>query len=110
MFKTPFGTQHFNTLAARAAITGAALAAFAGLAVGTVSASTIYSDTFPGNGSATLNGTSPATDATGATWTVSNASDGTGWQNNGASNLDSYAGPTATLPFTPVTGQIYTLS
>ena len=99
----------------RAAITGAALAAFAGLAVGTVSATTIYSDNFPGSASASLSTTNSsgqaAPPASGPNWTISsNSNDSTGWMANGQSTLDNYAGVGAGLPFTPVAGQIYTLS
>ena len=89
---------------AAAALAG--LAAGVGLA-GTASASVIYQDSFPGLASASLNGTSPTTDATGATWTADTA-----WNADGS--VDESGATTgawnAYLPFTPASGRIYTLS
>ncbi len=86
-----------------AAATLAAVACI-GLA-STASASTIYSDSFPGSSSATLNGTTPATDTTGATWTADTA-----WNADGSLNASIVNNYKAYLPFAPANGQIYTLS
>ena len=105
MFPKSFLNSHGSSLAAKAAIAVAAVAAL-GLLASTASASTIYSDSFPGSSSVTLNGTTPATDATGATWTADTA-----WSASGSVDESTTSGAwNAYLPFTPASGQIYTLS
>ena len=88
-----------------AAATLAAVACF-GLA-GTVSATVIYHETFTGSTNAgTLNGATPNTVDTGnATWAADSS-----WSDSGYSNSGTNARLSASLPFTPVVGQIYTLS
>ena len=84
-----------------------AVAAVAGLA-GTASASIIYQDNFSGSSSNPLNATSPSVDATGATWTAD-----TGWRADGsqtAADAATNGSSDAYLPFTPSSGNIYTLS
>ncbi len=94
-------------------LAAAALAAVAciGLA-GTASASVIYQDNFPGSSADPLNGTSPGVDATSATWTAD-----TGWRADGSQTAADYNQTTgaegssdAYLPFTPSSGNIYTLT
>ena len=96
--------SHRGCLAGRAAVAGAALAIL-GMTAGPASATTIYSDSFPGSSGSPLNGTSPATDATGAAWAayLINADGSVNVPNNSGS-LNAY------LPFTPTSGQIYTLT
>ena len=96
---------HSSSLAARAAAACTTLAML-GMAAGTASGSVIYSDSFPGSSSATLNGTTPAVDTGGATWTADTA-----WRANGSVDESITSGAwNAFLPFTPTSGRIYTLS
>ncbi len=85
--------------------------ALAGLMAGTASASTIYSDNFSGSATAnSLNGTAPTVDnGPSSTWTVGSTSGYTGFAANGSSDA-SPNGLIAYLQFTPVSGEIYTLS
>lgn len=86
------------------------------LAVQTATAQTIiYQETFGGNSSTDLNGTSPdvasgyAGGTAGATWQA-----GGNWNTDGVYSYDltpgGYSGGCALLPFTPQAGFIYTLS
>ncbi len=104
-FPNSFGSHSFSLAAALA------VAALAGLA-GTATAGVIYQDNFSGSSANPLNGTSPAVDATGATWTAD-----TGWRANGSQTDADYNAATgaqgssdAYLPFTPSSGNVYTLS
>ncbi|MHB1767247.1 MAG: hypothetical protein ACYCUV_05270 [Phycisphaerae bacterium] len=104
MFTQSFSISRVFSLAA--AVLAATVAV--GLA-DTASASVIYSDNFPGTSTAALNGTSPATDATAATWSAPLAPGSDGWAANGATtNTTTHAA--ALLSFTPVSGNVYTLS
>ncbi len=88
----------------------AALAAMVAVGLaGTASASVIYSDNFPGSSTAALDGTSPATDATAATWSAPLALSSGGWAANG-STTNTSTNADALLSFTPVSGNVYTLS
>ena len=94
------------------AVAALATAACIGLA-STASAGTIYQDSFTGSATpGTLNGAAPTVGPVGATWTA-NSSSSYGWADNGIETSPSNA-PTsrqnAYLPFTPSSGQIYTLS
>lgn len=87
------------------AVAALTVVALTGLS-GTASATTIYSDSFPGSSSSPLNGTSPATDATGATWTAFSL-----WNADGSVNVPNNSGSVnAYLPFTPTSGRVYTLT
>ncbi len=105
-YKESFMFSNRSTISRGCSLAAATLAAVAciGLA-STASASTIYSDSFPGSSSATLNGTTPATDTTGATWTADTA-----WNADGSLNASIVNNYKAYLPFAPANGQIYTLS
>ncbi|MGC8624295.1 MAG: glycosyl hydrolase family 79 C-terminal domain-containing protein [Phycisphaerae bacterium] len=104
-----FHDSHIAALAARAAI--GALAAFAGLAAGSAAAATstttIYQDNFTGSATlGTLNGAAPTIDnGNSATWTAASAFADSGYTSDGGS-----ARQNAYLAFTPVSGQIYTLT
>ena len=84
------------------------LAALAGLALaaGSAQAATIYSETFNDpTGTIKLNGTEPD-DTTGATkWAAS-----TNWNKDGSVDASAANDDNAFLAFTPVAGQIYTLT
>jgi hypothetical protein len=91
-------------------------AAVLALAIQTTTAqTTVYRETFGGNSSTDLNGTSLdvasgyAGGAAGATWQA-----GGNWNKDGVYSYDlspgSYSGGCALLPFTPLSGYTYTLS
>jgi hypothetical protein len=73
---------------------------------------TIYADNFPGSSSNPLNGTTPATESgmlggtSGIAW---NAATGGFFNADGSVNTSAGSG-SADLPFTPQSGEIYTLS
>jgi hypothetical protein len=75
------------------------------VAAGSAQAAIIYFDDFSGAGAANLNGTTPDITPGGETWTAH-----TTWKDNGynAEWWDGYR--EGTLPFTPVSGWVYTLS
>ena len=76
-----------------------------GWTVQSASATVIYQDNFPGSSTNPLNGTSPAADSTGATWTAFM------WNADGSVNVPNNSGSVnAYLPFAPASGQIYTLT
>ena len=116
-----FRGSHSSSLVAKAAIAclpvgmaGAALAAFAGLAVGSATAAaatattTIYQDNFSGSSTlGTLNGSAPTVDNGGAssTWTASSA-----WADSGYTSDGGNARQTAYLTFATSPGQLYTLT
>lgn len=88
------------------AVAGISAAACVGLASTAATAAIIYQDNFPGSATAQLNGTSPATDLTGANWTSS------GWYANGATNGVNTSN-TANLAYLPISvsdGNVYTIS
>ena len=97
---------HISSVTAKAAIVGTAFAML-GITASAASASIIYQDSFNRTGS--VNGSTPSpTDTAGATWTA-----GTSITTTAASG--GYASLTATgsmayLPFTPVSGNVYTLT
>lgn len=97
-----------HSFAAAVPIAIGTVVALVGLA-GTASASnTIYQDNFSGSASNPLNGTSPSVNATGAAWTAD-----TGWRADGsqtAADAATNGSSDAYLPFTPSSGNIYTLS
>ncbi|MHB1768861.1 MAG: PEP-CTERM sorting domain-containing protein, partial [Phycisphaerae bacterium] len=73
---------------------------------------TIYQDSFTGSATpGTLNGAAPTVGPVGATWTA-NSSSSYGWSDSGYLNMGSgtESRQNAYLPFTPSSGQIYTLS
>ncbi|MGC8625069.1 MAG: PEP-CTERM sorting domain-containing protein [Phycisphaerae bacterium] len=108
---------HISSLMVRAAVACTALAML-GMTVGAASASVIYSDTFTGSSTVgSLNGATPNTvDTNSATWSATSASKSgaaLGFSDSGYAVDTPYNGTgngIAYLPFTPVTGQIYTLS
>ncbi len=84
-----------------AVLTAAMLTGLASTALAT----DIYSDSFPGSSSSPLNGTSPATDSTGAIWNAFL------WNADGSINIPNNSGScNAYLPFMPTSGNIYTLT
>ena len=107
-----------GSLVAAAAIAGAAFAGMAGVASASMisegSPTVIYQDSFTGSTAlGTLNGASPTTGPTGVTWTAPTATawgfSDSGYTTSGPSgNVN--ARLTASLPFTPTSGKIYTLS
>ena len=111
-YKESFMFSNRSSVSRGCSLAAATLAAVAciGLA-GTASAGVIYSDSFSGSSSAgSLNGATPTQTTNGATWT----SDGTyGWADNGtittttSFSSSAYSGY---LPFTPSSGEIYTLT
>ncbi len=96
-----------SSSAARAALLGAALAAFSTLPHA-ASATTIYQDNFSGSSAAgTLNGAAPTIDnGPSATWTADSVWSDSGYADpaSGAGRLNAY------LLFTPSNGHIYDLS
>ena len=97
-----------STLAARAALLGAAMAAFSTLHHAASATTIIYQDSFSGSSTAgTLNGAAPTIDnGTSATWTADSVWSDSGYADppNQGSRLNAY------LSFTPSNGHIYDLS
>ena len=112
-YKESFMFSNRSSVSRGSALAIAALAAVAciGLAGTTTASTIIYQDTFTGSATAgTLNGATPNTvDTGGATWAAYTGSPG-GWSDSGYSNSGTSSRLSASLPFTPVAGQIYTLS
>lgn len=96
----------------RITMLSAGLVLLAGAAMAEATPTTIYQDSFPGSPTATLTGTAPATDTTGAVWTL-NGNTGDDWAADGLAPATTGGGYTYSieyLPTTLATGQIYTLS
>lgn len=113
MLSKMFTSSHGASLAAKAKIVPMAIGTLAmlGVMAGAASAGTIYQDSFSGSSSVgSLNGATPTQTTNGATWT----SDGTyGWADNGSIATTSSVADSAYsayLPFTPSSGEIYTLT
>ncbi len=108
--------EFFMLISSRFTLLAAATVAAMGLAAGTASANTIYSDSFTG-GTANLDGASPTVDnGTSTVWTAGSqngagngAGGGVGWSDSGYSNVGNAIG-SAYLSFVPSGGHIYTLS
>ena len=115
MFSKVFPSRrgsHSSSHAAKAAIAGTTLVML-GMTAGTVSAGTIYQDSFTGSATlGTLNGKMPnMVDTNNAKWTA-NSSSSYGWSDSGydITTVNDIGAENAYLPFTPIAGQIYTLS
>ncbi len=118
MFSKAFPISRVSSLAAKAAVAPIAVGTLAmlGVTAGAVSGSTIiYQDSFTGSATTPLNGAVPTIDnGTSATWTADNSGSSAGYigfADNGytTEGLGS-GGGAAYLKFTPVSGNIYTLS
>ena len=97
---------HISSLMTKAAVAGTTLAVL-GITVSAASASIIYQDSFNRTGS--LNGSTPSpTDTNNATWTAGSSITTTA-ASGGYASLTSTSSM-AYLPFTPVSGNIYTLT
>ncbi len=110
MFCKSFPVSHGSSLVAKAAIVPIAIGTLAmlGMTAGAVSASNIiYQDSF--NRTGLLNASTPSpTDTGGATWTAGSSITTTA-TSGGYASLTS-ANSMAYLPFTPVSGNVYTLT
>jgi hypothetical protein len=109
--------SNFFLVVILANIFGAALPAALVLATGQVSTHVIYQDNFKGTATTTLDGVAPTEDhGKSAKWTAGSTAGpghghgtGVGWQANGSTSLQGNSGG-AYLSFTPVNGNIYTLT
>ncbi|MGC9261731.1 MAG: PEP-CTERM sorting domain-containing protein [Phycisphaerae bacterium] len=97
----------FSSLMVKAAVAGTASAVL-GMTVSAASAATVYQDSFGSNSTlGTLNGRIPTVDnGPSATWTASPYFADSGYTSTAGDDVR----PNAYLSFTPVGGQIYTLS
>ncbi len=121
MFPKSFPIFHSSSLVAKATIvrlsvgTAGAALAMLGVTAGAASASNIiYQDSFSGSSATALNGAAPTIDnGTSSKWTAGAGSAGyIGFADSGYTSepTASTTGEAAYLNFTPVSGQIYTLS
>ncbi len=113
-YKESFMFSNRSSVTRSCSIAAATLAVVACLGLAsTASAAIIYQDNFSGNSNlGTLNGSAPTVDnGTSKTWTASSSSS-YGWSDSGygLTSNGNTARQNAYLSFTPVNGQIYTLS
>ena len=109
-YKESFMLSKCFPIARGSSLTAAlAITAFAGLA-GTASANIIYQDNFSGASTTPLNGAAPTIDnGTSTTWTAGVGFNEGYWLDNGSTSIPNSTGG-AYLSFTPVSGNIYTLT
>ena len=118
MFCKSFPISRGSSLVAKAAIAPIAIGTLAmlGMTAGAASASNIiYQDSFTGSATTPLNGAAPTIDnGTSTTWTADNSGSSSGYIGFADSGYTSEGlnsgGGAAYLKFSPVTGNIYTLS
>ncbi|MGC9261493.1 MAG: PEP-CTERM sorting domain-containing protein, partial [Phycisphaerae bacterium] len=104
--------SHSSSLMAMAAIAGAAVATLGMVASTSMASAVIYQDNFSGTSTTPLNGAAPTVDnGSSATWTANTYAV---WSDSGyttyALDQSGKTRDSAYLGFTPISGQVYTLS